>query len=123
MGRQKKMSPDQLQAVLNNARLNLLTAQKGGQLFGFCETFQHTIAEIEILYFGLTPEMQGKGFGPKFLCWILETLWSDDIKRIWLHTDTNDHPKAIDTYLNAGSKFMIERWKISRTEGNPKLDK
>ncbi len=61
--------------------------------------------------FGLIPEAFGRGLGPHFLQAALRQLWSElNPRRIWLHTDEWDHPKARDVYLNAG--FVLDEERI-----------
>jgi GNAT superfamily N-acetyltransferase len=69
---------------------------------GFCEFERHAFPEIELKHFGLVPEAQRRGLG----LWLLSTAlcheWASGAKRIWLHTDTWDHPAAVPVYRRAG---------------------
>ncbi len=58
--------------------------------------------EVEIAYFGLIPEYIGRGLGPALLDWALERAWSRRPRRVWLHTCSLDHPKALAVYRQAG---------------------
>ena len=52
--------------------------------------------------FGLVPAMQGMKLGPFLLDRALRAVWQNGPRRIWLHTDTNDHPRAATVYARAG---------------------
>lgn len=69
---------------------------------GFCEFDMRSWPELEIGYFGLMPDFIGRGFGPYLLDASIRSAWARDPRRVWLHTCTLDHPKALRTYLNAG---------------------
>jgi hypothetical protein len=47
--------------------------------------------------------------GPWLLGISLQYEWSLEPKRIWLHTDTWDHPAAIPTYERAGFSVYAVR--------------
>lgn len=100
----------------DNALRELITADGvevyvlyvGGVPAGFVELDRGDVSEVEIAYFGLMPEFIGRGLGPYFLNWAVRRAWhpagSDRPDRVWLHTCTLDHPKALATYQRAGFK-------------------
>lgn len=73
---------------------------------GYVEFDRGSPDAVEIVYFGLLPEFIGRGLGPYFLDWSIGRAWAPRSaappKRVWLHTCTLDHPKALRTYLRAG---------------------
>lgn len=77
---------------------------------GFCEMERVDPSDVEIVHFGLTPSAQGKRLGPFLLDQALRAVWQEEVRRIWLHTDTNDHAKAIATYERAGFRVYERRW-------------
>jgi ribosomal protein S18 acetylase RimI-like enzyme len=77
---------------------------------GFCELSRAALPEVEIVHFGLVPAAQGKRLGPFLLDQALRSVWQEEVRRVWLHTDTNDHPKAIATYERAGFRVYERRW-------------
>jgi ribosomal protein S18 acetylase RimI-like enzyme len=101
-----RLSADELMAFLADPKTIILTLHLSGRRIGFCESIQHNIEEIEITHFGLIPDMLRRGIGPRFLRRALESLWDMQPKRIWLHTDTKDHPKALEIYQRAGFKIF-----------------
>ena len=58
--------------------------------------------EVEIAYFGLIPEYVGRGFGKYLIAWGLARAWSYRPRRVWLHTCSLDHPRALGVYQRAG---------------------
>jgi GNAT superfamily N-acetyltransferase len=52
----------------------------------------------EIRMFGVTAKLVGTGAGRWLMNRALELAWSREIKRVWLHTCTFDHPAALPFY-------------------------
>jgi GNAT superfamily N-acetyltransferase len=75
---------------------------------GFCE-FERDLPEIELKNFGLVPSAQGKGLGSLLLRTALQHEWQLSPRRIWLHTDTWDHPAAIKLYESVGFQTYLVR--------------
>ena len=69
---------------------------------GYVELDRRVEGEVEIAYFGLVPDCIGRGLGSALLDWALERAWSDRPCRVWLHTCSLDHPKALAVYRRAG---------------------
>lgn len=64
--------------------------------------------DVEITTFGLLPEHVGKRLGGYALTLVVCAAWeatpADDVpvRRVWLHTSTQDHPHALPNYLRRG---------------------
>jgi RNA polymerase sigma factor (sigma-70 family) len=60
--------------------------------------------EVEIETFGLLPEFVGKGQGGFALTLGVQQAWelAPSVNRIWLHTSTLDHPRALPNYHRQG---------------------
>jgi len=58
--------------------------------------------ETELCYFGLISEFIGRRLGPFLLRAAIDRAWSRPIQRLWLHTRSYDHPKALSYYQQAG---------------------
>jgi GNAT superfamily N-acetyltransferase len=80
-----------------------------GAALGFCEFDRRAFPQIELKHFGLVPEAQGRGLGPWLLSTALGREWSSGARRIWLHTDTWDHPAALGVYRRAGFRIYDRR--------------
>jgi GNAT superfamily N-acetyltransferase len=73
---------------------------------GFFE-LQRTAQETEIAYFGLLPELTGRGLGKALLTQATGEAWRTETSRVWLHTCSLDHPSAIHNYRARG--FTVYR--------------
>ena len=78
------------------------------QPIGLCE-FERALPDIELKNFGLVPSAQGKGLGSFLLRTALQREWQLQPRRIWLHTDSWDHPAAIKLYQSAGFQVYLTR--------------
>ena len=56
----------------------------------------------ELSYFGLIPELAGKGLGRWLMAEALSRAWIKWIDRVWVHTCTLDHPSALNFYCAQG---------------------
>lgn len=98
-----RMPEADLAALLEGGSLNTYVLRNGhGRALGFCEFDRGAFPQVELKNFGLIPEAQGRGLGPWLLAAALREEWSASPARIWLHTDTWDHPAAIRVYERAG---------------------
>jgi GNAT superfamily N-acetyltransferase len=59
-------------------------------------------AQCELAYFGLVPELAGKGQGRWVMTQALLLAWRKDVRRVWVHTCTLDHPSALGFYRASG---------------------
>ena len=107
----KKLSDAELAALLNDPRLEVHVLMAEGVPAGFAELDRRIDGEIELVQFGLMPEFIGQGLGRYFLQWAIDKAWSYGPRRIWLHTDTKDHPAALPNYLKAGFTVYKEEMK------------
>ena len=92
----------ELDALLRDEATHIYVLRCDSMASGLAEFERVGSADIEMVNFGLVPAMQGKKLGPFLLDRALRAVWQHGPRRIWLHTDTNDHPKAIGTYERAG---------------------
>jgi GNAT superfamily N-acetyltransferase len=74
----------------------------GGVPAGYFELDTAGRHETELRYFGLIPEFIGRRLGPFLLQAAIDRAWERPIKRLWVHTRTFDHPKALGYYQLAG---------------------
>ncbi|MEO3431980.1 GNAT family N-acetyltransferase [Inquilinus sp. CAU 1745] len=103
-----RLTPEELENFLCSTTTSLHVLRLQGQPVGFCEFDGIGRPDIELTNFGLIPEAQGRKLGPYLLDRALRAIWSYNPGRIWLHTDTNDHPKAQATYHRAGFRIYRE---------------
>ena len=62
--------------------------------------------EVEIAYFGLLEEFQNKKLGSYLLTKAIKISFTDNIKRVWLHTCSLDHKNALNNYIARGMKIF-----------------
>lgn len=56
----------------------------------------------ELSFFGLVPELAGKGHGGWLMANALARAWRPGVTRVWVHTCTLDHPAALGFYRRSG---------------------
>lgn len=77
-----------------------LEAQPGGQ--------------VELVYFGLLPSFIGRGLGPELLDAAVQRAWKIATRRVWVHTCTLDHPRALANYQARGFRIYDTAEKMER---------
>ena len=96
------MSDAALAAVLDDPNVWLHVIYAGGEPAGYAELNAQRRPDIELAYFGIVPKFIGRGLGPTLLRTAVDSAWSRNPRRVWVHTCSLDHPKAIACYLRAG---------------------
>ncbi|MFK0689564.1 GNAT family N-acetyltransferase [Mesorhizobium sp. IMUNJ 23033] len=102
-----RMGSGELERLLALASTHILRVD--GEAAGLCEFNGVGQADVELTYFGLIPRFQGRKLGPFLLDRSLRAAWSHRPERLWLHTDTYDHPGAQEVYRRAGFKPYAQR--------------
>ncbi|MEI3852144.1 MULTISPECIES: GNAT family N-acetyltransferase [unclassified Ensifer] len=110
-----RMPAADLDCFLHSASTGLYILRLEGRAVGLCEFDRVDTPDVELTHFGLVPEAYGRKLGPFLLDRALRAVWEGGAKRIWLHTDEWDHPKAQDTYRRAG--FSVFAQKLEEVEG------
>ncbi|RJG43839.1 GNAT family N-acetyltransferase [Mesorhizobium sp. DCY119] len=104
-----RMPADELHHFLGNPATHIYVLRVIGKSAGLCEFHGVGIPEVELTHFGLIGEFQGRKLGPYLLDTALREIWSRAPSRVWLHTDTHDHPKAQSTYRRAAFQIYTQR--------------
>jgi ribosomal protein S18 acetylase RimI-like enzyme len=100
-----------LATLLAGERLEVhVLRDAGGEALGFCELDRGADPPVELTHFGLVPGAQGRGLGPWLLAVSLQAMWRSGARRVWLHTDTWDHPAALGCYQRAGFRIYERRY-------------
>jgi ribosomal protein S18 acetylase RimI-like enzyme len=81
----------------------------GGVPAGYFELDGAAASETELCYFGLIPEFIGRGLGPFLLRAAIDQAWLRPISRLWVHTRSFDHPRALGNYQRAGFVVYARR--------------
>ena len=98
----RRLSDDALAAIIHDDAVEVFVPYVHGVPAGYVELDRRVEGAVEIAYFGLIPEYIGRGLGPALLDWALDRAWSYGPRRVWLHTCSLDHPKALAVYRQAG---------------------
>jgi len=96
------MPEEELQAIITDDRVEIYVLHLNGEPAGYAELDRRTGNEIELAYFGLMPHAIGHGLGVWLLHEIIDLAWSYEPDRLWIHTCTLDHPRALPMYQRAG---------------------
>ena len=88
---------------ISNKNLDTYIISDSENLVGFFELLNNPrLSETEISYFGLLEEYIGKGIGGYALSEAIRKSFEKNIRRVWLHTCTLDHPNALKNYIARG---------------------
>lgn len=70
---------------------------------GILELDFRETGSCEIAFFGLVPELAGKGHGKWLMAMALQAAWAEPgVNRLWVHTCTLDGPDALSFYIKSG---------------------
>jgi GNAT superfamily N-acetyltransferase len=94
-------------ALIEKPEVEIFVLYVGGVPAGYYELDRSDAADIELAYFGLMPEFIGRGYGAYLLRAAVDAAWQHNPKRLWVHTCTYDHPRALGAYQRAG--FVVYR--------------
>jgi GNAT superfamily N-acetyltransferase len=112
---QRRMVADEaLAAELAKPTTEIFVLYVGGTPAGYFELDAAAAQQTELCYFGLIPELIGRGLGPFLLRAAIDRAWSRPISRLWVHTRRFDHPKALGHYQRAG--FVVYKRQKLRFE-------
>lgn len=93
----------ELGRVLADPARSIHAVRQGDRDIGMLELDFTVPGEAEIAFFGLVPDAVGRGIGPWLMGEALAMCWSrDGVERVWLHTCTLDHPRALGFYAGCG---------------------
>lgn len=96
-------SDQQWADYVNRPQFQTWIASLDGESAGYFELEAQEPADVEIIYFGLLDGYTGRGLGGAMLSQAVERAWSfGEVRRVWLHTCTNDHPAALENYRRRG---------------------
>jgi GNAT superfamily N-acetyltransferase len=96
------LSDDELARTMKDPDIEIYTVRYHGNDEGLLELDFRTPRECELLYFGLTDALVGKGTGRWLMNRAIEIAWSHPIDRFWVHTCNLDHPNALGFYIRSG---------------------
>jgi GNAT superfamily N-acetyltransferase len=97
------MDDARLTAIVHDPRVQVFAAvDRAGVEVGMLELdFRHAGA-CELSYFALVPELAGKGLGRWLMAEAMARAWVPGVAKVWVHTCTLDHPRALGFYRTQG---------------------
>jgi ribosomal protein S18 acetylase RimI-like enzyme len=97
-----RWSDERLAQQLAKPNISVWALNVGTELGGYFELEAQDDGDVEIVYFGLTPEFIGRGLGGALLTRAAEEAFALGAARVWLHTCTLDSPRALSNYKARG---------------------
>lgn len=91
-----------LHGIITDPATDVYVLRHEGADAGLVEIDRRSAPDIELAFFGLVPELVGKGAGGWMMARALEIAWSHNPRRLWVHTCTLDHPGALGFYIRSG---------------------
>ncbi|NNM78103.1 GNAT family N-acetyltransferase [Sphingomonas sp. ID1715] len=97
------MPDDEVRAIIADARVQVFAVEdRAGIEVGMLELDFREPATCELAYFGLVPELAGQGHGRWLMAQALALAWAKEVRRVWVHTCSLDHPSALGFYRAQG---------------------
>jgi GNAT superfamily N-acetyltransferase len=113
----RDLSDADLSAAIHAAHTEIQVLYVEGSPAGFFELdLSRLPGEAEVLYFGITPDFQGRGLAKFFLSEAVFAAWAHEPGRLVIHTNTLDNPRALQLYQRIGfspyawSEETVEPW-------------
>ena len=92
-----------LRAILDDPRVEVYAViDRSGVELGMLELDFRKESACELSYLAVVPELAGKGHGGWLMANALALGWRRGVERMWLHTCTLDHPRALGFYIRHG---------------------
>lgn len=114
-----RMSDAELAAIIQAPLVEVHALVHEGRDEGLLELDFRDAGQCEIVYFGVTAPLIGRGAARWLMNRALEMAWSQPVARVWLHTCTFDHPGAISFYQRSGFRPFRRQIEVA---DDPRLD-
>jgi ribosomal protein S18 acetylase RimI-like enzyme len=98
----RALDDDDLAAIVQDDAVEIYVLYVEGVPAGFAEIDRRSKPEVELTYIGLMPEFIGRGLGNYLLSTAIDIAWNSEPSRLWIHTNTLDHPNALPLYQRHG---------------------
>jgi GNAT superfamily N-acetyltransferase len=108
----KLMAEEELTALIHAEGVEIWVLYAGGQPAGYFELVPRAASTVEIEYFGLVAEFQGRGLGKWFLAEAIRAAWAKRPKRVIVETCTLDGPRALPLYQKMGFTAYDQKSKV-----------
>ena len=110
-----------LAAILADPNVESFVLEQDGKPVGLLELNFCESPDCELAFFGVVPEAVGGGFGKLLMAGAVKRAFARPIERLWVHTCSHDHPRALPFYIKAGFKpfkLMLEVHDDPRLSGH-----
>jgi GNAT superfamily N-acetyltransferase len=114
-----RMTDAELAAIIHAAGIEVYALALDGRDEGLLELDFREPGQCELTYFGVTADLIGTGAARFLMNRALERAWSRDVRRVWVHTCTFDHPAAVAFYQRSGFRAFRRQIEIA---DDPRLD-
>ena len=114
-----RLNDAELAAIIQAPGIEIYALVVDGRDEGLLELDFRDPGQCELVYFGVTTGLIGTGAARFLMNRALEHAWSRDVRRVWVHTCTLDHPSAVAFYQRSG--FIPFRRQIEVAD-DPRLD-
>ena len=98
----RKASAEAIEAEGLAERNRRRSAAEAVEAEGIAELDLSEPGAAELVYFGVTPDLAGQGAAHFMMERLIASAFAHPIDRLWLHTNTIDHPRAMAFYRRAG---------------------
>lgn len=97
------MADAELTAIIHDPAVEVyaVTDPRGTEV-GLLELDFRSLPNCELGFFGLVPELNGKGLGRWLMAQAKSLAWRKGVERFWVHTCTLDSPAALGFYIRSG---------------------
>ncbi|MCA1380199.1 MULTISPECIES: GNAT family N-acetyltransferase [unclassified Bradyrhizobium] len=114
-----RMTDAELAAIIHAPGIEVYALVLDGRDEGLLELDFREPGQCELTYFGVTSSLIGTGAARFLMNRALERAWSHDVRRVWVHTCTLDHPAAVAFYQRSGFRPFRRQIEIA---DDPRLD-
>jgi len=114
-----RMTDTELAAIIRAPDIEIYALVADGRDEGLLELDFRETGQCELVYFGLTGGLIGRGAARFLMNRALEIAWSRDLHRFWVHTCTFDHPSAVAFYQRSGFRPFRRQIEVA---DDPRLD-
>lgn len=99
-----ELDNETLSAIIHDPKVRIWAVlDRRGIEVGIVELDFRETGQCEIAFFGLVPELAGKGYGRWLMAMTLQAGWAEPgVERMWVHTCTLDGPGALNFYVKSG---------------------
>ena len=92
----------ELATIINNPGIEIRVLEVDGKAEGLLELDYRSDGECELAFFGVSDQLLGQGAGKWLMNHAIDLAWHKPIARLWVHTCTLDHPRALPFYIKSG---------------------